>query len=158
MFDISGVGAIVKTIGDVFDDLNLSEEEALKYKLEMKKVEANLAMAAMDSDIRRIESINRINALEAQHNSVFVAGWRPFLGWTCGLGFAYKFLLYPFILWGFTIAQGNGYLVGIEPPPAPDLQEVLVLLGGLLGLGGFRTWEKIKGVARNSLRIGQSRG
>lgn len=87
-----------------------------------------------------------INKAEAQHGSVFVAGWRPAIGWICGAGIAWNYLVQPLLMWA-------AFLFGVELDGAPalDIGDLLVLLGGMLGLGGFRTIEKWGGVARTSL-------
>jgi len=83
------------------------------------------------------------NQAEAKHRSVFVAGWRPFIGWTCGVALAYHFVLAPFILFGVSVA-------GIEIPPLPafDMDSLMTVLLGMLGLGGLRTYEKSKGMTK----------
>jgi hypothetical protein len=78
---------------------------------------------------------------EAEHPSLFVSGWRPFVGWVCGLGCAYGFIVQPFLAWFAALAQ-------VSAPPALDINTLIGLLGGLLGLGTLRTAEKIKDVAR----------
>jgi holin (3TMs family) len=82
-----------------------------------------------------------INLQEAQHPSRFVSGWRPFVGWVCGLGCAYGFIVQPFLTWFATLG-------GVATPPTLDMSTLMGLLGGLLGLGSLRTVEKIKDVAR----------
>lgn len=84
-----------------------------------------------------------INKEEAKHRSIFVSGWRPFLGWTCGVAFAYHFVLAPLILFGITVS-------GVEIPPLPafDMGSLMTVLMGMLGLGGLRTYEKQKGLTK----------
>lgn len=82
------------------------------------------------------------NKIEAANPSMFVAGWRPFIGWVCGLALVYQYLVRPLAAWAFAIA-------GHPLPPMPGLDENLwELLAGMLGLGGLRSFEKVKGVAR----------
>ena len=83
------------------------------------------------------------NQAEAKHRSVFVAGWRPFVGWTCGVALAYHFVLAPVILFGVNIA-------GVEIPelPAFDMDSLMTVLLGMLGLGGLRTYEKKQGLTK----------
>ena len=83
-----------------------------------------------------------LNKAEAQHKSVFVAGWRPFIGWTCGAGIAWAMVLQPIAQWGVT-RWGDGAEL-----PTIDTGYLMELIMGMLGMGGLRTFEKMKGVAR----------
>ena len=67
--------------------------------------------------------------------SIFVAGWRPFVGWMCGVGLAYQAILHNLLEW----LSG---IYGFPVPPAPDSDVLVYVLGGLLGLGALRTYEK----------------
>jgi len=87
-----------------------------------------------------------VNKAEAQHRSIFVAGWRPFIGWTCGVALAYHFILYPIIV--FAIMTFPDLPVPADALPAFDMDSLMTVLLGMLGLGGLRTWEKTKGVAK----------
>lgn len=84
-----------------------------------------------------------VNKAEAAHKSMFVAGWRPFVGWTCGLALFWHFLGLPVTL--FVTAY-----LGTELPTLPtfDMQSLMTVLLGMLGLGGLRTFEKAKGIQR----------
>ena len=77
----------------------------------------------------------KINEIEAQHRTVFVAGWRPFIGWVSGFALAYNFVIRDLFIWA------------IQPevvPPALQMDHLMTVLLGMLGLGGLRTYEKIK--------------
>ena len=80
-----------------------------------------------------------VNKAEAASGSFFKGGWRPFVGWVCAVAFAYHFVLQPLLIFIFSYA-------GIEPPDLPEFQmnTLLTVLGGLLGIGGLRTYEKQK--------------
>lgn len=82
------------------------------------------------------------NKIEAQNPSLFVSGWRPFVGWVCGISFAYHFVMQPIII--FALIQAD------MPPEVPELDigALTTVLMGMLGLGGLRTYEKLKGVNR----------
>jgi|TARA_R110000751_G_scaffold68999_2_gene140384 hypothetical protein len=84
-----------------------------------------------------------INKTEAAHRSLFVAGWRPFLGW--GLSFA--------MIWHFVLVPMTTFIfayVGIEAPELPifDIESLMTVLLGMLGLGGLRSYEKVKGITK----------
>lgn len=82
-----------------------------------------------------------VNQAEAQSASVFISGWRPFVGWVCGSGFAVQFIIGPLAEWGSNVAGHP-----IKFPPL-DLGTMMPLLLGMLGLGGLRTAEKVRRVA-----------
>jgi len=86
-----------------------------------------------------IELQTKINKAEAQHRSIFVAGWRPFIGWICGVALAYNFILRDLII--FVVGSDN-------VPPALQMDHLMTVLMGMLGLGAFRTYEKIKNVSK----------
>lgn len=86
-----------------------------------------------------LEIQTKINELEAKHRTVFVAGWRPFIGWVCGIALAYNFVIRDLFIWA------------IKPevvPPALQMEHLMTVLLGMLGLGGLRTFEKIKDKAK----------
>ena len=82
------------------------------------------------------------NTAEAQSSSVFVAGWRPWIGWVCGSAFAIQFVIGPLAVW-------LGDIAGFPIQAPPTLDGMLwELTFGMLGFGGLRTFEKVKGVAK----------
>lgn len=126
------LGGIVETVGKVADDLFTSDEERAKAELD-----------AYTAETARLSTQTEVNKIEAGSDSIFVAGWRPAVGWVCGSALAYAAILEPV---GRFVAQvGFGY-AGEFPQIDTDL--TLQVLLGMLGLGTLRTWEKGKGVAR----------
>jgi hypothetical protein len=108
--------------------------QAADAKLKLLELQQSGELATMTAQ-------TDINKAEAANSSVFVSGWRPFVGWVCGSGFALHYLFIPianFVL----VATGHKEVV-----LAFDMQTLLTLLFGLLGLGGYRTYEKVQGVA-----------
>jgi len=87
----------------------------------------------------------KINEVEAAHRSVFVAGWRPFIGWVCGIGILWSFIVQPVVTRAIKI-WGNPEM-DIPLIPTDGLYQLVL---AMLGMGGLRTFEKIKGVARNT--------
>ena len=84
-----------------------------------------------------------INKAEAQHRSIFVAGWRPFLGWCLSFAMAWHFVLAP-----MTLFICSAFEIYVPDLPAFDMDSLMTVLLGMLGLGGLRTAEKIKGVTK----------
>jgi len=84
-----------------------------------------------------------INKAEAASGSVFKGGWRPFIGWVCGVAFAYHFVLQPFIVFGVSV-------VGVDIPELPsfDMGSLMTVMMGMLGLGGLRSYEKKQGLTK----------
>ena len=84
-----------------------------------------------------------VNKEEAASGSLFKGGWRPFVGWVCGVAFCYHFILQPVIIFIVSI-------IGVNVPDLPEFQmnTLLTVLGGLLGIGGLRTYEKQKGLTK----------
>ena len=84
-----------------------------------------------------------VNKAEAASGSLFKGGWRPFIGWVCGIAFAYHFILQPILIFGTTAA-------GVSLPPLPefDMSQMMPVLLGMLGLGGLRTYEKKSGITK----------
>ena len=84
-----------------------------------------------------------VNKEEAASGSLFKGGWRPFVGWVCGVAFCYHFILQPLVIFIVAIA-------GVDIPDLPNFQmnTLLTVLGGLLGIGGLRTYEKQKGLTK----------
>jgi len=107
-----------------------------------KKAEAELELLKMTQagDLQVILAQLAINAKEAESPSIFVAGWRPFVGWTCGIGLAYATIGVNLLSW---LSTARGWPL----PPVVDTDTLLYVLGAMLGIGGLRTLEKVKGVA-----------
>ena len=139
---MSGITKGLGILGGIADDLITTKEEKMKAELEFMKVDAELAKGQLE-----------INKAEAQHKSIFVAGWRPFIGWVCGLAFAYNFVLYPIMQYlsvVFDWAQ-------VDDLPHLNISDMMPVLLGMLGLGGLRTYEKQRGVNSDSIDDGKKK-
>lgn len=121
----AGLDLAKSVVGAIFPD-----------KTEQEK--AQLAAA-----VQLVQGQLSVNQAEAGNSSVFVAGWRPFIGWVCGASLAYTYIGYPLLLWA-----GAAWFPSIHPPTLGNDGMLYELLLGMLGLGGLRTFEKVKGVAR----------
>ena len=120
------VAAPVTAIGNVLDALFTSDEERLDKQ-------ALLTKLARQPNLAQVE----LNKVEAMHRSIFVAGWRPAIGWVCAVGLLMTFIVNPFLQW----TTG-------EPGPALPNDIILELVLALLGLGALRTVEKMNGRAK----------
>lgn len=139
------VGGIVDAIGKVADDLFTSDEERMKAELEASRI--GLEAAKIDADL--IKGQQEINKVEAAHASIFVAGWRPAIGWVGVLALAYQFILYPLMTWGWAWLQAQGWISAtFKAPPLLDVEALMVLLTGILGIAGARTFEKVRGISK----------
>jgi len=110
-------------------------------KEEARKAEAEFLKMAMDGELKQVIGQLQINAAEAAHPSIWVAGWRPYYGWVGGTGFGYAVLLQPLLAWYSTIK-------GWPVPPVLDVELLMVVAGGMLGIGGMRTYEKKQGITK----------
>lgn len=132
------IWAIVAAVGGVIDDLHTSDKERLDAEIELRKIDAGLLQGQMD-----------VNKVEAASSSLFVAGWRPAIGWIGAVALGYQFLLYPLLVWAWALLQARGLVPGnLQPPPMLDTDALWVVLSGMLGIAGLRSVEKVKGVAR----------
>lgn len=114
------------------------------FRLEELRQQGDLAQ--LQAHIQSLVGQLEINKTEAQHKSIFVAGWRPFVGWICGLSLAYAAMIEP--LARFICAA---YGVADELPHVDSMLTMQVLFG-MLGLGAYRTYEKKQGVASDTMK------
>lgn len=137
------VTAALELGGKIIDKVFPDPAARAAAQLELMKLaqEGELAQLTAETDLAKAQA--EINQVEASSASLFVSGWRPFVGWVCGLGLAMQFLVAPMV--GF-LASMMGRQLAV---PALDMSTLLTLLFGMLGLGGMRTFEKMKGVARS---------
>ena len=135
--NLFGIGTVIDSVGKIAGDLITTDKERLELELRAKELDQAIDLAQIG-----------VNQAEATHSSIFVAGWRPAIGWIGAAAMAYQFLLYPLMLWGWTWMQGAGWIpAGLQPPPVLDADQLWVILSGILGIAGMRSFEKTKGVA-----------
>jgi len=127
---------LVGPVSEILDKVIVDQDEKNRLAFEISTLAER---HAQELSLGQIE----INKAEAQHRSIFVAGWRPFLGWGLAFAMVWHFVIVPMITFGFA------YL-GIDAPALPvfDMESLMTVLLGMLGLGGVRTVEKIRGVTR----------
>ena len=160
---VNHLGGKVVTLSDssgTIYDPNGIDEEKLKFIFELKNVkrgrikdytakydaeywEGQRPWKAKCGVAMPCATQNEVNKAEAASDSVWKGGWRPFVGWVCGAAFAYHFVIQPLAI--FVIAA-----YGMEVPSLPvfEMGQLMTVLMGMLGLGGLRSFEKTKGVAK----------
>lgn len=147
---------VVGAIAQGLDGLFTSDEERLRAAIDMRKLDLDDKRIDLDGyrvDADLLKGQQEINKAEALHASVFVAGWRPALGWMCVAGLAYQYALHPLLTWAWAAMQAPGWIPsGLASPPALDLSELMTLLLGMLGLSVNRSWDKHKGKARDTIK------
>lgn len=123
---ITGLGEVADLAGTIVNkiwpDASQAQKDALAFQLAQMQAQTDT------------------NKAEAANASVFVAGWRPFIGWVCGAAFAWTFVVGPMVSYAAKLA---GITVQL---PVLDLSELTPVLLGMLGLGAMRTVEKVKGI------------
>ena len=133
------IDKVIGTVANFLDPTKKAEAELALLKLQQdqvfREIDAELAAAKQQTDI---------NLEEAKSGSLFVSGWRPAIGWVFGTALLWQFILKPGIITFYIFYTGHGVPVAL-----PGLDDNLWQLGaGMLGLAGFRTFEKVKGVAK----------
>jgi hypothetical protein len=134
MFDL--LGKLVDPVSNLLDKVVADKDQKAQLAHEIATMAERHAQELARGQIE-------INKAEAQSRNIFIAGWRPFVGWSCGLALFWHFLGLPVTLFI------TGWF-GVEHPPLPefDMESLMTVLLGMLGLGGLRTFEKFKGVAK----------
>ena len=134
MFDL--LGKLVDPVSNILDKVVEDKDQKARLAHEIATMAERHAQELARGQIE-------INKEEAKSRNIFIAGWRPFVGWTCGLALFWHFLGLPVTL--FITGWFN-----LQHPPLPefDMQSLMTVLLGMLGLGGMRTFEKFKGVTK----------
>lgn len=130
---------ILGTALSLVDKLFPNPKDAAEAKIRILEMEKGGELAALNADLELARGQMEINKAEAQSIDPFRAGWRPFIGWTCGSAFAFNFVILPLVT---TISAIYGNPIELVPL---NMEAMLPVLLGMLGLGGFRTYEKTKG-------------
>lgn len=132
---------LIPLFGKIFDKVMPDPAAAAAAKLEVMKLAQTGELAQLTADTNIALAQLDVNKVEAASSSLLVAGGRPFIIWVCGVAFAIQYVVGPMAQWGSALA---GHPVAF---PTLDFTVMMAPLMGLLGLGGYRTMEKIKGVA-----------
>lgn len=127
-------------LGPIFDIGKTLLERFIPDPEKKAQAEMELVRMAADGELKQVIAQLEINAREASHPSLFVSGGRPLFLWIGGFGFGYATIIQPILTW---IARIKGW----PEPPDANIDMLWVVVTGLLGIGGLRSVEKVKGVA-----------
>lgn len=140
--DLTGIGSIFDFGKAIIDRFVPDPAAKLKAAYDLAALQQSGELAKMAQETGLIQGQIDINKIEAASPSLFVAGWRPAVGWVCVAGLVYSFAVWPILAW-----LGPGALHIATVPPQLDMGTLMTLLVGMLGLSGMRTLEKMNGVA-----------
>ena len=131
---MSLITSLIGPVSSLLDKVILDADVKAKLAHEIATMSDTHAQQALLAQLE-------INKAEAASGSLFKGGWRPFIGWTSGVAFAYHFVLQPILVFVLTAS-------GVDLPELPefDMSTLLTVLGGMLGIGGLRSYEKTKGL------------
>lgn len=140
--DIAGLGSIFDFGSKVLDKIFPDPVKAQEAKLELFKLQQSgeLTRLAVDADLAKGQL--EVNKEEAKNSSLFVSGWRPGIGWICGLAFAMNFVVGPLATFSYAAYTGHVLLW-----PTLDVGAFMPVLLGMLGLGGLRSYDKKQGTS-----------
>ena len=130
------IAALIPAVSGILDKFVPDADTKNKLAHEIATMSEKHAQEALLAQLE-------INKAEAASGSLFKGGWRPAVGWVCAIAFAYHFILKDLIIFGATFA-------GVDLPEMPefDMGTLLTVLGGMLGIGSLRTYEKQKGLTK----------
>jgi len=133
---MSLVSNLVGPVTGLLDKVIEDKDQKAQLAHEIATMSDNHAQQALMGQLE-------INKAEAASGSIFKGGWRPFIGWVCGVAFAYHFVLQPLIVFGVSAA-------GVDIPELPefDMGSLMTVMMGMLGLGSMRSIEKLKKIEK----------
>jgi hypothetical protein len=133
--------ALIPVIGAVLEKVLPDPQASAEAKIKLMELAQKGELAVLDAETKMALGQIEVNKVEAG-TDMFRGGWRPATGWACVFGLVYQFLLQPVLPWLVAVFGGS-----VPPLPPIDNETLMVLLTGMLGLGGLRTFERIKGKA-----------
>jgi hypothetical protein len=136
------IGGLIEAGLKIIEKVIPDPQAKAQAQLELMKLTQAGEFKQLEADLQIALAQAEINKAEALSSDPFRAGWRPFIGWVCGLGFATQFVIAP---WGTWITALRGVAV---PFPELDMTTMMPLLFAMLGLGAYRTYEKVQGASK----------
>jgi hypothetical protein len=134
------LGPLLEAGLKIIDKVIPDPQAKAQAQLELLKLQQAGEFKQLDADLQLMLAQVKVNETEAASSDPFRAGWRPAVGWVCVTGMAYTYIAQPVFAW---LSMTKGWAV----PPTIDTMDLLIMLGGMLGFGGMRSFERIKGKA-----------
>lgn len=133
---------LLPIVGNVIDKIFPDAAEREKAKYELFKLQQEGGLKALDAEMQLALAQIKVNDTEAGSGDNYSRRWRPSAGWVCVCGLAYQFLIQPLLPWFM-------HVLGVSAPPLPSIDNdtLMILLTGMLGLGGLRSFDKKQGTA-----------
>lgn len=135
--------ALLPVVEKVFDRIFPDPAQASEAKIKLLEMQQSGELAVIAAEADMAKGQMAINQIEAASSDKFAARWRPFIGWVCGVAFAYNLVLQPFMVF---VLVATGVVFDAKDLPVIDSNMLGWALGGLLGLGSMRTYERTRGV------------
>lgn len=139
---VDPISAVLDIGGKLIDRLWPDATQRDAARLELLKMQQTGELAQLAAETELAKGQIEVNQAEAGSSSLFVAGWRPWIGWVCGVAFSYHFVVQPLLAF---IMAATGHPVTL---PTFNMDALYTVLLGMLGLGGMRTVEKIRGATK----------
>lgn len=131
---------LLPIIGQIIDRIIPDPAAKAAAQLQLLQLQQSSDFKQLDADTQTALAQVATNTAEASSNNPFNSGWRPFIGWVCGVAFAFNFVCWPMLTWI------NATIWHAQIPPALDISQMMPVLLGMLGLGTLRTVERVQGV------------
>lgn len=148
ILSIPVIGDVIDAVKDIVLEAIPDADKKREVALELERIRDEAEARASNERIAQIE----VNKTEARHRSVFVAGWRPFVGWVGGAAFAWAGVVAPLLSWIARVAGYDGTF------PELDNGLLVTVLGGMLGFGAMRSYDKKQGTSNDVLPIVKKKG
>ena len=143
---MSGFLAALPLIGKVIDRILPDPEQKAKAQIALMELSQKGDLAELDAEVKLALGQMEINKEEARSGSWWVAGGRPFIIWVCGFAVMWNFIVQPLVMWSAAFSDPSLTI------PRLDISELMILLGGMLGLGGMRSYDKRNGAETRAIK------
>lgn len=148
-FDIAPYGAAIEATAGFLSGLMKRVFPEKMSELDAAKLNQEITMALINGQLQPMLAQLKINEVEAASDSLFVAGWRPAVGWVCATALAWQFVGLQVAIFGLRVFHQD-----IGPLPQFDYASLSPILLGMLGLGAMRSYEKVKGESTTATKVG----